>query len=316
MKLSELDLNHVRALHFLLEEAHVARAAKRLAITAAAASNALRRLREDFSDPLLVRVGRRMQRTPLAERLRAPTRSVLDAARRLLDVATPFDPLRFDGVYTLTAADRIVDWILPALDSLLSKHAPHARLHVRTETSDIARTLQERGGVAIAGHGARAEFLESEPLLSEGFVCVMSASSLAARGRWDLRKFVSVEHVLVAPKGESARGAVDDMLATLGQSRRVSRVVASFATALLLAESSDRLVVIPRSLALAEAHRRALIARKLPFELPAQQMDMVWHKAHSLDAGHTWLRSIVRRAVVSRRQLPTPRASSEGPRAS
>jgi DNA-binding transcriptional LysR family regulator len=302
MNLSELDLNHVRALHYLLEDAHVARSAKRLAITPAAASNALRRLRDEFSDPLLVRVGRRMQRTPLAERLRAPTRGVLEAAQRLLDVATPFDPLRFDGVCTLVAADRIVDWILPALDSLVRTRAPHARLHVRTETSDIARTLHDTGGVAIAGHGGAQATLQSEPLLSEGFVCVLSASSPAARGRWDLRKFVSVEHILVAPRGESARGAVDDALTSLGRSRNVSRVVSSFSTALLLAESSERIVVIPRSLAVLEARRRRLVTRKVPFALPVQQMDLLWQKADTEDASHTWFREAVRQAV--HRRLP------------
>ena len=75
MKVSQFDLNHGRALHQLLEEAHVARAAKGLGITPAAASNALRRLREEFEDPLLVRQGRTLVRTPLAEALRRPTRA-------------------------------------------------------------------------------------------------------------------------------------------------------------------------------------------------------------------------------------------------
>jgi hypothetical protein len=63
MKSSSFDLNHARALHHLLEQANVTRAAHKLGITPAAASNALQRLRVDFGDPLLVRSGRTLART-------------------------------------------------------------------------------------------------------------------------------------------------------------------------------------------------------------------------------------------------------------
>lgn len=92
MKLSAFDLNHARALHHLLEEAHVARAARRLGITPAAASNALHRLRVDFGDPLLFRSGRRLARTLRAEELRAPAKQVMLAAERLFEQSRPFDP--------------------------------------------------------------------------------------------------------------------------------------------------------------------------------------------------------------------------------
>ena len=87
-----LDLNHARALHFLLEEANVARAARKLGITPAAASNALRRLRADFGDQLLVRSGRTLARTPRADDLRAPAKAVMVAAERLFERGRPFDP--------------------------------------------------------------------------------------------------------------------------------------------------------------------------------------------------------------------------------
>jgi len=88
MNVQAFDLNHVRALHFLLEEAHVAvaRAARRLGIPPAAASNALHRLRAEFDDPLLVRSGRALQRTSRAEALREPAREAMAAAARLFEL--------------------------------------------------------------------------------------------------------------------------------------------------------------------------------------------------------------------------------------
>src|SRR5712671_6214856 len=91
MNLASLDLNLLVALDALVSEAHVGRAAKRIGLSQPAASHALRRLRELLDDPLLVRVGARMQLTPRARELRAPLAQALDQLRGLF-VAERFDP--------------------------------------------------------------------------------------------------------------------------------------------------------------------------------------------------------------------------------
>src|SRR5687767_125378 len=91
MNLSSLDLNLLVALDALLSEASVGRAASRIGLSQPATSHALRRLREVIGDPLLVRVGARMQLTPRAQALRAPLREALDRVRGLF-VAEGFDP--------------------------------------------------------------------------------------------------------------------------------------------------------------------------------------------------------------------------------
>src|SRR5207237_4662862 len=67
--LRTVDLNLLHALHALLEERHVTRAAKRCFLSQPAMSRALDRLRETFRDPLLVRTGRVYERTPRGERV-------------------------------------------------------------------------------------------------------------------------------------------------------------------------------------------------------------------------------------------------------
>src|SRR5246127_4540340 len=67
--LRNVDLNLLHALHALLEERHVSRAAKRSFLSQPAMSRALDRLRDAFGDPLLVRSGRVYERTPRGERV-------------------------------------------------------------------------------------------------------------------------------------------------------------------------------------------------------------------------------------------------------
>ena len=83
MKLSAIDTNLLLALHALLQEGSVTRAAKRLGIGQPAMSRSLARLREHFKDPLLAQKGRQLVLTPVAQAL-AP--SVEKAIAAIADV--------------------------------------------------------------------------------------------------------------------------------------------------------------------------------------------------------------------------------------
>jgi len=72
VNLSSIDLNLLVALEALLSETHVGRAARKLGLSQPATSHALKRLRDLLCDPLLIRVGSRMELTPRAAGLREP----------------------------------------------------------------------------------------------------------------------------------------------------------------------------------------------------------------------------------------------------
>jgi LysR family transcriptional regulator, nod-box dependent transcriptional activator len=68
MRFRDLDLNLLVVLDALLTVQNVSRAAERLNLTQPAISSSLGRLRLHFKDDLLVKRGRRMMPTALAER--------------------------------------------------------------------------------------------------------------------------------------------------------------------------------------------------------------------------------------------------------
>ena len=75
--LSALNLNSLVALDALLSECNVTRAARRVGITQPAMSQTLARLRELFDDPILVRSGRGMKRSPRADAMLTPLSEAL-----------------------------------------------------------------------------------------------------------------------------------------------------------------------------------------------------------------------------------------------
>ena len=82
MNVSRIDLNLLVYLDVLLRERNVTRAAEELGISQPAMSNSLRRLRDLFDDPVLVRTSDGMTPTDRALELQPLVRTVLTAAEQ------------------------------------------------------------------------------------------------------------------------------------------------------------------------------------------------------------------------------------------
>ena len=91
MHLRNVDLNLLYALHALLEERHVTRAAKRCFMSRSAMSRALEKLKDMFGDVLLVRSGREYQRTVRGERVVREVESLLPRIEAMVR-GESFDP--------------------------------------------------------------------------------------------------------------------------------------------------------------------------------------------------------------------------------
>lgn len=295
MNVSSFDLNHARALHYLVEEAHVARAAKRLGITPAAASNALRRLRAEFDDDLLVRHGRALMRTPLAEALRLPARELLLAAEHLVTASARFEAATYDGVFDLTMSDHAATVLLTALHRLVSARAPRATLRLRLVPPDLVAALRNSINVAVTPLATREAALVTEDLFEDAFVCLFRRGHPLAKGPWSAKRFAAADHLVVTA---SDPDRVDEALEARGLSRRSTRSVPTFALAPPLLIGSDLIATVPESFARSDAKSLGLIGRKPPIPLPAIVTKMAWHLRHSADPRHVWLRQLVRDATT------------------
>src|SRR5882724_11972886 len=200
MNLSSIDLNLLVALDALLSEAHVGRAAKRIGLSQPAASHALRRLRELLDDPLLVRVGARMQLTPRAQGLRTPLAQALDHVRGLF-VAETFDPRTSSRHFTLMMSDHVVDLVVPLLLERLVAQAPNIKINVTpwlgstAMTADLARSID----LVIACTGAAFPGFQQQRLFSDSdteAIAVRNGHPDGARLK-RLGEFLKAKHVAV-----------------------------------------------------------------------------------------------------------------------
>ena len=287
MNLSGVDLNLFVVFDTIYSERSLTRAAEILNITQPAVSNALARLRLAFDDPLFVRVGRRMTPSPLAQNLVGPVRDALRQLRTTIDSARRFDPATSDKLFSVSLRDNAGTQLIPALLSRLQRVAPDVRLQCPpVERRDIAAELAS-GQLDFAidiPELARSD-LKSVRLLHDKYVCVMRRGHALARGPLTLQRFLSANHVLVSSR-RSGRGHIDLALARSGHAVTSALRVTHFQLAFHAVAQTEMLLSAPLSL----AQRYDVAVKPLPFDAPALEAMLYWHRKADIDPANVWMR--------------------------
>jgi len=299
--LAHLDLNLLVALDVLLALKHVTQAADRLGVTQSAMSHTLRRLRDTFDDPLLVRVGAGMVPTPFAERLAPRLRGALSGLARALHTPDPFAPSTSERTFRFASPDLFDALVLPLLLRRWSTTAPSVGVTVAPGLGGLAERLASGAlDVAIAPvlvgvdddpmAPPLASDLRTRRLLRDRFVAFVRKGhpALQHKGPLPAVDFAGLDHVLVSPTGQGD-GVVDGVLAAHASQRRVALRVPHFASALAVVRDTDLVVVAPGAL---RRRQQQLGLHELPlsFALPEHALQLVWHPRYDADPGHRWFR--------------------------
>jgi DNA-binding transcriptional LysR family regulator len=105
VNLRDLDLNLLLVFSAVMRRRSATLAGEELLMTQSAISNALRRLRLHFSDPLFVKTPQGMMPTVLAERLAGPLLDALERIGLAVDSVQVFDPAKSERRFALYTSD-------------------------------------------------------------------------------------------------------------------------------------------------------------------------------------------------------------------
>ena len=201
--LTRFDLNLLLALDALLTERHVTRAAERLYVSQPAMSGMLQRLREQFGDQLLVRVGREMEITPKGQALRARVHDLLTDMRELLEAEPHFDPFTAKRSFRVVMSDYCASVFLPRLTRVLSETAPYIQVwtenvgadsYERLLNGDVDLCISTDEG-QLMSHGRAYDF-KSALLFSDDYVCVLWQDHPSVHQELSLELFKASRHAM------------------------------------------------------------------------------------------------------------------------
>lgn len=299
MRLSQFDLNLLRALDALLTERHVTRAAARLFVTQQAASSALQRLREHFDDPLLVRHGRNLELSPQAEALVEPVRNALLAAQAALDARPAFDPLTATGTIRIAMSDYGVFVAMPILMRYLADRAPgmHCQLlqlpqdgFDPLEMGELDFMLSARD-LKLYGEHKPSKQIRSQKVFSDDFVCVADPNCVDLSCGLTKADYRHARHNTVS-LGPGIKTLVEWGWSSASLELNVVAVAPSFSAQLFMLPGTPIVATAQRRLAESLAPRLNLQIVECPLALSRLYERLMWH-ARSDDApAMKWVRSI------------------------
>jgi len=297
------DLNLLIALDALLQEQNVSRAARRVGLSTPAMSHALARLRKQLGYPLLVRAGQRMVPTPRAADLRDRVRGLADDVLGIMQPPPVSDIRTLERTFRLNASDMILCVVGPALDRL-ARVAPGVSLHVMPPQFQEPALLRDGAidlAIGVYDYSPYSDLpsdLRIQQLFADPFVCVVRADHPTVGRSLTLAQYCELGHVQIAPRGQPG-GYVDELLATLGQRRRIVRAVPYFIAALTLVAETDYLLTVSGQLArrLATSLGLKIVQPPRSLGLEPNHLAQLWHPRNDRDPAHRWLRETVAEAA-------------------
>src|SRR3954454_6978136 len=141
--MSTPDLNLLVTLDVLLAEGSVARAARRLRLSASAMSRALARLRETTGDPLLVRAGRGLVATPRALEMRERVSQLVQDGEAVLRPAEKLNLKQLVRTFTLRTSEGFVETVGADLIARVGDDAPGVRLRFVQKPNKDSASLRD-----------------------------------------------------------------------------------------------------------------------------------------------------------------------------
>ena len=292
MQLTTFDLNLRVVFETVLRERNVTRAGERLGLSQPAMSHALNRLRWMLKDQLFVRTPDGMMPTPRAEQLAQPVRRALGELETALE-PDAFVPAQAERRFTIAVNNYAAVVLAGPIAADCATLAPNVRLAMRPSGTLNLPDLLDRGelDVAIATLEPPAERFASRLLFEDRFVAVMRRGHPAARGKFDVRRFAALPHLLISSSGDDL-GFVDAALAAEGCARNIT-LEAPYLSAGPILVQSDMVAVLGRQIAQGFRRAYAIELRDLPCPSPPVRSMMLWHRRFDDQPGHRWLRETI-----------------------
>ena len=271
----------------IYKERNLTEAAKILAITQPAVSNALSRLRRVFNDELFVRTSKGMLPTPVADGIAQNVSMALGMLNASVLEREEFVPTQAERTYHFSMTDLAEAVLLPRLFPYFEKHAPGLGLQsYYTKRHELVRALA-RGELDFAIDVPLIEDTQiaHQSLIRDQYVCAIRPDHPLSNTELKLESYLAYPHIHVSSRRKGL-GQVDMALLKHQRERKIQLRVQHYRVAAEVLRATDLILTAPRFL----AEQFELSILPLPFNMPALDLHLYWHRQSDSDPSHRWLR--------------------------
>ena len=293
MSVNGMDLNLLIPLRALLEEANVTRAGDRVNMGQSSMSSALARLRLQFGDELLVRVGRDYELTPLARLLLPQVQMTVPLIEQALGNEEAFSPAASIRIFGFMMSDYAALQLREAFAAALIS-APSIQIDIGplpiVPTDSSRDLLKHDFVVAVPGTGVDGE---SAQLFVDHYVCLVDINnSKVEKDELSWEDFTQMPQA-VCDFGQAHLTPADRRLKELGFSRQAHVKTSGFLPLPSVVAGTEMVAVVPNRLAQELGPLTGTVGIEPPFGRVELIEKLWWHPSYNNDPGHTWMREMI-----------------------
>jgi LysR family transcriptional regulator, nod-box dependent transcriptional activator len=295
--IKDFDLNLLASLDALLAEKNVTRAAKKMHVTQSTMSGILRRLRDQFDDELLIRIGRSYDLSPFAQSLAISVRQTILQIDSTISAKPLFDPNKDRRKFRIMASDYSTTVYLSTVFRRIEKQAPYLSYdivpinspleHVRGGTVDLCVT----GNPFSQAEAASDQLLRMDMLFSESYCCIVDEDH-PLRGIVTLDQLFEFAHVMAQFTGVTMQTSELRAASTRNRTHTV-KTVPSFNVIPALVRGSRSIGILPARIMEVAPGWSGLRLLAVAFEMPSFTEYLIWHSRFAYDPAFCWLRNVM-----------------------
>ncbi|MGL4828137.1 MAG: LysR family transcriptional regulator, partial [Vibrio sp.] len=280
INLRSIDLNLLTILEKLLIHKHISQAAQALNMSQPAVSRALMRLREQFGDPLLVKVKNEYRLTVKGERIYNELERSLNTIRHML-VDDKFDPMLYSGVFTIGALDFEMMMIVPKLLARFQQRAPNLKLQIVPYNAfmPLHDYLEKVADLLLYSTDESPTNVFKQRLFNDNYAVVMCRNHPLANQPMTLESYCQSRHVIISGNG-LGKTDMDHELKKLNYQREVVASLPHFSMVPELLINTDLIATLPRRLVTHLGRRYEITVADLPFYTADFRVEQFWHLIH------------------------------------
>lgn len=289
-----MDLNLLYVFTSIYRELSLTRAAEHLGISTPGVSAALRRLRNEFQDPLFIRKSHGVEPTVRADIIAEKfgiALGLVEEAKRLDD---HFSPAREERNFIIGMSDFAVTVILPHLLARLGKEAPGINLAIQHPGNQTVRNALEDSDVDLMiGHlTIPSPRIRQQQLLKESFRAVSAQNHPLAQRAFSPKELNDYPALLTEAHGNE-RWWECPSIKSKGYSPVQVFSLPDFLGLSMLLPGSPFICVTTNRLSRIALEHHPLTILPSPFDNLQVSIRQYWHERWHTDPGHRWLRQVI-----------------------
>ena len=291
MRLDRLDMNLIIALEAILRLRSVTAAAAELHLTQPALSQALRRLRDHFEDPIVRQVGRQMLPTEFGHQLGRAAAQLLNDTRHFSQMRPGFDPAKMRRRFSIIASDFILKVLIAPMLPALAKESPGVSLQMVPIDGPSDASFQ-RGEIDFAVIPDRFLYPDHPHLhlFNDDFVCVIWQHHPSIGETIEAQTYLSTRHVVTAFGGTWRGSHFEQWIDDSGLELDVACSVPSFTMLAECLRGTPWIATMHRRLWEALPMESGLRAVPMPLAVPPISENLQWHASREADSSVRWMR--------------------------